>query len=107
MATYFIDIDGTLTYEGTNQFLPQADLFLKMLAMRGHQVVLTTARPRIGSADLIRRVRELVDDDATVIFGVSSPRILINNEGAHAIKHKTDSDWSQQDIMRAIALGQE
>lgn len=107
MATYFFDIDGTLTYESTNELLPNAERVLSELVNHGHQVVITTARPRFGSAALIKQIAKITGEtgQCSVLFGVSSPRVVINNEGVYAVKRKTDKAWTVEDCNDLLQLG--
>lgn len=107
MATYFFDIDGTLTYESTNRLLPHAEQMLADLVLHGHQIIITTARPRVGSKKLLDQIMEITgsSDQCSVLFNVSSPRIIINNEGVYAVKRKTNKPWTQKESAALLSLG--
>jgi hydroxymethylpyrimidine pyrophosphatase-like HAD family hydrolase len=91
MAAYFVDLDGTTFYFGTNKFLPNARENLLALKRAGHQLIFTTLRD--DAAD-VRRVLKRAGLDATIITGVQSPRVVINDDGAYAVNHQTDTPWN-------------
>ncbi len=90
MAAFFIDLDGTTFYFGTDNFLPNARENLLKLIQEGHQIVFTTQRDDARSA---RSVLKKSGIDCVILTGVQSPRIVINDAGAHAINHVTDAPW--------------
>lgn len=91
MAAFFVNLDGTTFYFGTNNFLPNARESLLRLLEDGHQIVFTTQR---GDAVEARKVLKQAGLNGVILTGVQSPRVVINDAGAHAVNHKTDAPWS-------------
>lgn len=92
MAAYFIDLDGTVFYHGTNNFLPNAAENLRRLRSFGNQIIFTTYRSRYEVEDAIRVLAE-AGLPFPILTEIESPRVVINDEGARAISHKTDAPW--------------
>ncbi len=90
MAAYFIDLDGTVFYHGTNNPLPGAIDLLRSIRAGGHQLIFTTQRSDASSAQEALSEKGIL---GLFVTGVESPRILINDQGAKAINHPTDSAW--------------
>ena len=109
MATFFLDLDGVLFKHGTMEVNDSAVEFLQKLKDDGHQIVFTTARKKfnnnVPSLSLDRTVKYLKDlgiQYDSIIGGSSSPRIVINDEGAYAINHKKDSPLKYGYILSQI-----
>jgi hydroxymethylpyrimidine pyrophosphatase-like HAD family hydrolase len=90
MAAYFVDLDGTTFYFGTNTPLPNALENLRAALKAGHQIIFTTLRADVAD---IRKVLKKAGLDCMIVTGVQSPRIVINDDGAQAINHPTDAPW--------------
>jgi len=90
MAAYFIDIDGTVFYDGTNRPLPNALENLLALVKQGHQVIFTTKRTFPGGAKEVLAAAGL---NCPILTSVESPRIIVNDHGAHAVNWRTDEPW--------------
>lgn len=90
MAAFFVDLDGTTFYFGTNTPLPNALDNLRKAVNDGHQVIFTTLRTDISDAIKVLRAEGL---DCMILTGVQSPRIVINDDGAQAVNHPTDAPW--------------
>ncbi|TFH51153.1 MAG: hypothetical protein E4H01_00845 [Lysobacterales bacterium] len=93
MAAYFIDLDGTVFYYGTNKFLPNAAENLRKLLSLGNQIIFTTYRSRRDSEGAAQ-VLVGAGLRCPVLTDVASPRVVINDEGASAINHHTDAPWN-------------
>ncbi len=91
MAAYFIDLDGTIFYFGTNEFLPNARENLLKLLAAGHQLIFTTLR---GDAADVREILIRAGIDSLILTNIESPRIVINDDGAYAINHPSGAPWS-------------
>jgi hydroxymethylpyrimidine pyrophosphatase-like HAD family hydrolase len=91
MAAYFVDIDGTVVYYGTNEPLPGALEKLRALKSMGHQIIFTTKRTT--ASDFRKLLKEYGLEQEIIMTGVDSPRIVINDHGAQAINHPTDAPW--------------
>ncbi len=91
MATAIVDLDGTIVEYGTNKFLDGALHNLHKFVNRGNQVVFITAREDYypGSEEIQEELAKEFPK-SVIIWGSSSPRILVNDEGAVAINHQTD-----------------
>lgn len=97
MATYILDIDGTIFKHGTNEFLPGSKEFLDEIIEKGHMIVFTTRRgqefeghPVYDKKKTLKALDELGIKYDSIIFDSSSPRIVINDRGAYAIDCKTN-----------------
>lgn len=91
MAAYFIDLDGTIFYFGTNEPLPNAIENLLALQAQGHQLIFTTQRGYAGDA---KKVLQKFGVKGTMLTGIESPRIVVNDQGARAINRVTDTPWA-------------
>lgn len=113
MATYFLDLDGTLVKHGTNDLLPGARELLDALVAAGHQIVFTTYRGdrnfaghRVYSADSARTlVRSLRVPYEALILDVDSPRVVVNDGGAAAVANAKNCEWTPEAIADALARG--
>lgn len=96
MAAYFVDIDGTLVSWGSSTPLPGAVEQLGAAYRKGHQIIFTTQRPEVTAEFDNKAIRRLIDSFAPgslIIWGVTSPRIVINDQGAIAINHPQNAPW--------------
>jgi hypothetical protein len=107
MAAYFIDLDGTLLELGTNRLLPGALEFVREARARGHQIVLTTLRsdqwPRdhvLNSEHTVESLAQLGVEYDEILFGLESPRILVNDGGAVAYERVTNAPISSAERLR-------
>jgi hypothetical protein len=94
MAAIFVDLDGVLFAYGTQELVPGAVEALKRFAAGGNQLIFTTRREynwpgSPEAADILDRLFP----DYQILWGITSPRILINDEGAVAINHPADQPW--------------
>ena len=93
MAAYFIDLDGTVFYYGTNKFLPNAAENLRELLSLGNQIIFTTHRSRRDSDGAVQ-VLVGAGLRCPILSNIESPRIVINDDGASAINHPKDAPWN-------------
>lgn len=100
-GTIFCDIDGTLVEVGTEEPLPGAIESINRAYDKGFHVVLTTMRcdnwgwGHKWSQKSTERMLEVIGVKYhRIIWGVPSPRILINDEGASAIPLKRDTGFT-------------
>ncbi len=101
MATYLLDFDGVFFRYGTMTPAEGAVDYVRRLKRQGNDVVFLTARktdqndpPELAIADTKKRLEALGVPYDAVVEGVSSPRIVINDEGAYAINHPKDAPWT-------------
>ncbi len=96
MAAIFADLDGTVFDWGSNDFLPGAYEHLKAFQDDGNQLIFVTQRDMDWIEPLAHTERFLKRHfpDCVVLFGVTSPRVLINDQGAVAINHKKNAPWN-------------
>ncbi len=95
MAAIFCDLDGTAMLWGSNTFAPGAYDRLKDFYDRGNQLIFTTQRGKFWEAvDPVDKYLKTLFPDCVVLFNISSPRILINDQGAVAINHPKDAPWT-------------
>ena len=86
MATHFFDIDGTIVYYHTNEWLPGAKEYIQKLAHEGHQIIFITMRDKIRDKNEIWSVEnlqstilkelDLLGIEYGFLSNVSSPRIM-------------------------------
>lgn len=96
MPAVFVDIDGTLFLWGTEKPVPGALEELLRFKAAGGQIIFTTQRgPTDPSFDMINLFKFMDKNfpDATILYGIKSPRILINDAGAVAINHIKNAPW--------------
>ncbi len=97
MAVIFTDLDGSLFFWGTEKPVPGALEELLRFKSAGNQIIFTTQRqPNDPSFDMINLFKFMNANfpDATILYGVTSPRIVINDAGAFAINHPKNSPWN-------------
>ena len=106
MATFFIDLDGVVFKFGTMVFNEGAVEFLRRLKANGHQIVFSTARkpknnnvPSLQLDLTIRRLKEEKLEYDSIVGSLSSPRIVINDQGAFAIEHEKDAPIDARNYM--------
>jgi hydroxymethylpyrimidine pyrophosphatase-like HAD family hydrolase len=90
MAAFFVDLDGTTFYFGTNNPLPNALENLREWQHAGHQIIFTTLR---GDVSDIREVLIKAGLNCLILTDIQSPRVVINDDGAKAINHQKDAPW--------------
>lgn len=104
MATLILDLDGTTFLWGTNQFLPGAKETLQAFQKRGGQIIFVTRRETTWpEADFTAKLLEKTFPGSMLIHGVSSPRIVINDEGCAAIQVEKDSSWYEDQRAELLA----
>ncbi len=95
MAAIILDLDGTTFKWGTNIFLTGAQERIQKLYDDGNQLIFVTRRDQ-GRWNLVADPELLLKSlfpNCLVLFGIQSPRIVINDEGAMAINHPRDAAW--------------
>lgn len=97
MATFLLDLDGVIFKHSTMEFNDGALDYLKKIKEKGHQIVFTTARKssnnNIPSLQLDLTVKRLSDagiEYDSIVGNLSSPRIVVNDDGAFAVNHERD-----------------
>ena len=99
MATFLIDLDGVIFKHSTMEFNEGALNYLKKIKEEeGHSIVFTTARKssnnNIPSLQLDLTIQKLIDagvEFESIVGDLSSPRVVINDDGAFAIDHDRNS----------------
>ncbi len=101
MATYLLDFDGVFFCYGTMTPAQGAVEYVRRLKRQGNEIVFLTARktenndpPQLGITATKERLEALGVPYDAVIEGLSSPRIVVNDEGAYAINHPKDAPWT-------------
>ncbi|OUW81782.1 MAG: hypothetical protein CBD74_07875 [Saprospirales bacterium TMED214] len=101
MATYLLDFDGVFFQYGTMVPAEGAVDYVRRLKREGNEVIFLTARkteendpPELGVADTKKRLEGVDVPYDAVIEGISSPRIVINDEGAYTINHPRNAPWT-------------
>lgn len=97
MAAYFIDLDGTLLVHGENHPLEGAVEAVKRIRAAGHQVIITTKRGLHSGEgrkqDTIAALKRHGFEYDDILFGITSPRIVVNDRGCATIQHPKDDAW--------------
>ena len=98
MATFLLDLDGVIFKHSTMEFNEGALNYLKKIKAEGHSVVFTTARKssnnNIPSLQLDLTIQKLHDagiEFDSIVGNLSSPRVVVNDDGAFAIDHDRNS----------------
>ena len=109
MSAYFLDLDGTLFSHGTNELLPGARELLDELQRRGHQVVFTTYRSSsfalgepLNDQATLKALADLGIEYHGIVFGVRSPRVLVNDDGASAFERTTNEPILEDERLRLL-----
>ena len=100
MTAFLLDLDGTTVHFGTNKLIDGKLEEMIELTKAGHQIIFLTARAydgpgayqwppghvftKEGTQPLLDHLKEH-GINVRILFGVLSPRIVINDAGAHAI----------------------
>lgn len=103
---FLIDIDGTIFHHSTQTPMDGAKELLDEMVTKGHQIILTTWRGNgvfpdnhpvySESATRIALEKNKIPFDQ-ILFGVMSPRIVINDDGAGAINVVcNDPSWIEK-----------
>lgn len=99
MAAFFIDLDGTIVHQGTNDLIDGVIDRLKQIKQNGHQLFITTKRGSwppehvYGRRSTERFLKSLEIEFDGIVFDVESPRIVINDGGAIGITHPAGEPW--------------
>ncbi len=97
MAAMIADLDGSTFYWGTNAFVPGAYDHLRKFYDNGNQLVFVTQRDAEWErVSPVESYLKSLFPDCIVLFGISSPRILINDAGAVAINHPKNAAWEYE-----------
>lgn len=111
MAVLICDLDGTIFKWGTEEFLPGAAEQLGAWLRAGHQIIFTTQRA--PDKDFEYKLKcwcsnapdGLYPGQIHVLFDIYSPRIVVNDQGAHAINHKRDAPF-EHNLSDAIEVAE-
>lgn len=97
MATYLLDFDGVFFRHGTMEPAEGAVDFVRGLKSRGHCIVFLTARQRLNNDPdnlTVEKTEQMLASLGVpfdrIVEGVTSPRVIVNDEGAYAINHPRD-----------------
>ncbi len=98
LATFFIDIDGTIVRWSDRKPIPSAVKTINEWYNAGHRIVITTKRGDWGDmsfseATTRKELEEIGLKYHDILFNCPSPRVVINDHGAAAINHPVDADW--------------
>ncbi|SMP70481.1 ADP-ribosylglycohydrolase [Neorhodopirellula lusitana] len=102
MATYLLDFDGVFFRYGTMEPIEGAVDYVNDLKSQGHKVIFLTARQRYQNDPehlTVEKTEQVLASLGvafdSIVDGVSSPRVLVNDEGAFAINHPLNSPLQQ------------
>jgi hydroxymethylpyrimidine pyrophosphatase-like HAD family hydrolase len=110
MAAFFVDLDGTVVRQGTNEVLPGAREMLEKIIEMSGQIVFTTYRGDVNfkghkiysKNGALEAIKNLGVKYHSVIFDIESPRVVINDSGAFSINRDMDSSWDDLDLDKVI-----
>lgn len=99
MTTYFLDLDGTVFFRGTNKFTPGTEQWLKDIRSAGHKIIIVTRRgdeeffghPIFSKQSTLQVLRELDIEYDQIVFDVRNPRVIIDDEACEAHRIERDS----------------
>ena len=99
MATYFLDLDGTVFFRGTNAFTPGTEQWLKNVKSAGHKIIIVTRRGDeefeghsiFSRQSTLKMLKELRIEYDQIVFDVRNPRIIIDDEVCEAYQTERDS----------------
>lgn len=94
MAAIISDLDGSAFTWGTNTFVPGAYERLRKFYDDGNEIIFVTQRDPVWSIASPEAYLKSLFPNCTVLFGISSPRILINDAGAFAVNHPKNDPWT-------------
>jgi len=97
MAAWFVDLDGTVFQWGTEEPLPGAIEQLLKWQDRGDQVIFVTQRNGPWARVAQHALQSLGIFDPIVLSNISSPRTVINDQGACAINHEKNAPWVRKE----------
>ena len=98
MATFFLDLDGVIFKHSTMEFNEGALAYLKRIKEAGHHIVFTTARksannniPALQLDLTTQKLREAGVEFDSIVGDLSSPRVVVNDDGAFAVDHERNT----------------
>lgn len=95
--TYFFDLDGTILKYHKNEWIEDAKKTLIQLLAKGHKLVFMTMRgPQDKSREWsVENTKKFFLEegfqDVTILFGISKPRIFVDDDKNFMIKKEKDS----------------
>lgn len=103
--TYFIDIDGTILHNKTEEPLEQAVEKINKAKENGHFIILTTFRGenwdvtnRFSKVSTLRLLKVIKLKYDHIIWDSPSPRIIINDETCLAYQHPCNENWKDVEL---------
>ncbi len=102
LATFFIDIDGTIIRWRDEQPIESAVKAINAWYDEGHRIVITTYRGnrisdgpdcRFSEENTVKELEQIGLKYHDILFDCPSPRIVINDGGSGAIDHPQDAEW--------------
>ena len=113
MGAIFLDLDGTILKWRTNEPITGALTLLNDLHEKGHQIIFTTRRGRdpdpfkdhevLSREATEKALKELLPNiPYQIYYGIDSPRIILNDEGAAAGNREKDEEWTLTDIKKVF-----
>lgn len=104
-GTLFIDIDGTILHDETEEPLPYAIEEINKAYDEGYFVILTTFRGvnwevtnRFSQVNTLRLLKSIELKYHQIIWDSPSPRIIINDDVVASYKHPSNGSWENVNI---------
>lgn len=101
MSAYFIDLDGVFFKYGTMIAVPKAVEIVNKLMAHGDQVYFVTKRttknnipPSLNVSNTKKTLQQLKVKYSGLIEGATSPRVVVNDEGAISLNHRSNAELS-------------
>ena len=104
-GTLFIDIDGTVFHDETEEPLPYAVEKINKAYDDGYVIILTTFRGenwdvtnRFSKVNSLRLFKSVGLKYHHIIWDSPSPRIIINDDKCGAYRHPKNSSWENVEL---------
>jgi len=104
-GTLFIDIDGTILHDKTEEPLPHAVEKINKAYDDGYLIILTTFRGvnwkvanRFSKVNTLRLLKSIELKYHQIIWDSASPRIVINDDTCGAYQHPANGSWEKIEL---------
>jgi len=105
-GSLFIDIDGTIVNDTTEEALPEAVEKINQAYENGFMIILTTFRGenwevtnRFSKVNTMRLLKILGLKYHVIIWDSPSPRIIMNDDVVGSIQHPLNGSWEKYEFI--------